>query len=47
LKKTKKRVRESAGGVVRVTTFNGGGREKIPAVKVPRQCPLVLSVKVD
>jgi hypothetical protein len=31
---------------VRDTTFNGGGRDKFAAVKVPRQCPLVLLVKV-
>jgi hypothetical protein len=29
------------------TTFNGGGdRAKFTAMKVPRQCPLVLLVKV-
>jgi hypothetical protein len=32
--------------VVRDTTFNGG-KHKFSAVKVPRQCPLVLLLKID
>jgi hypothetical protein len=36
------------GGVVRNTAFNGGNEHisKFTAKKVPRQCPLVLLVKV-
>jgi hypothetical protein len=37
---------ESGGRVVRGTTFNGGNRDKFSVMKVPRQCPLVLLVKV-
>jgi hypothetical protein len=39
---------EKIGGrVVRdATTFFGGNRDKISAMKVPRQCSLVLLVKV-
>jgi hypothetical protein len=32
--------------VLRGTTFNGD-RDKLLAVKVPRQCPIVLLVKVS
>jgi hypothetical protein len=28
------------------TTYNGGNRDKFSAVKVPRQYPLVLLVKI-
>jgi hypothetical protein len=36
------------GWVVRDTTFNTGGKKaKFAAIKVPRQCPLVLLVKVS
>jgi hypothetical protein len=31
---------------VRDTTFNGGKREKFLAMKVPKQCPFVLRIKV-
>jgi hypothetical protein len=35
------------GAVATDTTFNGrGGEHKFTATKVPRQCPLVLLVKV-
>jgi hypothetical protein len=44
----KERERENRGRVTRDSTFNGEGEEKhFSAVKVPRQCPLVLLVKVD
>jgi hypothetical protein len=49
--KTREREREErkVGWVVRDTTFNrGGGRKAMfAAMKVPRQCPLVLLVKVS
>jgi hypothetical protein len=38
--------RESGGRAVRETTFNGWNRDGFPAMKVPRQCPFVLLVKV-
>jgi hypothetical protein len=38
--------RESRGRVVRDTTLNGRNRDKVSAMKVPRQCPLVLLPKV-
>jgi hypothetical protein len=44
LKRERER-RESGGRVVRDTAFNGGNRDKFMAMKVPRQCPLVLLVK--
>jgi hypothetical protein len=40
------RTRQSARRLVADTTFNGGDRDHFMAVKVPRQCPLVLHVKV-
>jgi hypothetical protein len=49
--KPKRREREErkVGWVVRDTTFNSGGenKAKFAATKVPRQCPLVLLVKVS
>jgi hypothetical protein len=49
--KPKKREREERrkwGWVVRDTTFHTGGKKaKFAAMKVPRQCPLVLLVKVS
>jgi hypothetical protein len=47
----KKKKLKTKGGVVRLTTFNviitggRGGREKFTALKVPRQCPLVLLIR--
>jgi hypothetical protein len=39
--------RKKTGWVVRDTTFNTGGKKaKFAAMKVPRQCPLVLLVEV-
>jgi hypothetical protein len=38
--------KEKVGWVARHTTFNRGGEAKFAAMKVPRQCPLVLLVKV-
>jgi hypothetical protein len=38
--------KESGGTAERHTDFNGRRREKFSAMKVPRQCPLVLLVKV-
>jgi hypothetical protein len=42
------RERRESGGVAIGTTFNGRGEHKfrLAATKVPRQCPLVLLVKV-
>jgi hypothetical protein len=37
--------RETGEILVRDTTSNGGSRETFSAIKVPRQCPLVLLVK--
>jgi hypothetical protein len=48
--KPKERERgEKVGGVAIGTTFNGRREHKFrfAATKVPRQCPLVLLVKVD
>jgi hypothetical protein len=40
--------KENVGWVVKDTTFNRRGKEaKFAAMKVPRQCPLVLLVKVS
>jgi hypothetical protein len=39
--------RRESGRVVRDTTFKGGNRDTYAAMKVPRQCPLVLLVKTD
>jgi ribosomal protein L34 len=49
LKPEERERRKKVGWVVRDTTFNGGGRRKamFAAMKVPRQCPLVLLVKVS
>jgi hypothetical protein len=50
LKPKREREREEkVGWVVRDTTFNRGGGEKakFATMKVPRQCPLVLLVKVS
>jgi hypothetical protein len=45
--KPKREWRRESGWVVLHTTFNGrGGKAKFMAMKVPRQCPLVLLVKV-
>jgi hypothetical protein len=48
MKPNERERRESGGRVVRErdTTFNGGNRDKFSAMKVSRQCPLVLLVKV-
>jgi hypothetical protein len=40
------REKKKWGRVVRDTTFNGGNRDAFSAMKVPRQCPLVLLVNV-
>jgi hypothetical protein len=45
-RREKERERRENEGVVRDTTFNTGNRDKFSAMKVPRQCPLVLLVKV-
>jgi hypothetical protein len=44
----RERERESGEGVVRETTFKGGGQEKKfspPILNVPRQRPLILQVQ--
>jgi hypothetical protein len=46
LKHERERDKEQVVGGVRDTTFNRREKENFLAVKVPRQCPLVLLVKV-
>jgi hypothetical protein len=45
LKPKRMRGRKSEGRVVRDTIFNGG-KKKCSAVNVPRQCPVVLLIKI-
>jgi hypothetical protein len=47
-KREREREERKVGWVVRDTTFNRRGKKaKFAAMKVPRQCPLVLLVKVS
>jgi hypothetical protein len=46
LKPNEREKRETGGRVVRDTIFKRRRRETFSGMKVPRQCPLVLLVKV-
>jgi hypothetical protein len=45
LERKRERERRESGWVVRDINLTGGNRAKFTALKVPRQCPLVLLVK--